>query len=135
MFRDRIGGITLETGWSTLRKYTIVARQRSLAKRSHNCSSQTMSALLCRWLNSDEVNYPLKWSRERWKKLCKWVPFRRDICERYSHTEYWFAAFGRFIVVSRQQIAIVLLKILPCFYQYLKSLACPYHQRKYENRY
>ena len=29
-------------------------------------------------------------------------------------------------------IAIALLKILPCFYQYLKSLACPCHQRKYE---
>ena len=25
-----------------------------------NCSSQTMSALLCRWLNSDEVNLSIK---------------------------------------------------------------------------
>ena len=61
MFRDRIGGITLETGWSDAAEIQNCCPDNGFWLNSAaNCSRQTMSALLCRWLNSDEVNLSIK---------------------------------------------------------------------------
>ena len=118
VFRDRIGVLRWKRVIDAADTHNCCPDNSLWLNSAANCRSQTMSALLCRWLNSDEVNLSIKVEPATLEKA-----LMGTVSQRYLRTllqNIGLLHLDDLSCFETAGIAIALLKILPC-YQYLKA--------------